>query len=388
MVELVVAEGARRRRRRTAVAGGVAATLLVLAGGVRLSQLGGSEGSLDVTTDQPDQPNISSPDSGGEGTGSGDGVATSPGSTTPDPGSPNGEASAPPGATTFAALTDDQLVVLGDAATGQVTNVLVDASTDGSQLGDDVALTPDRGAVYFVATPAEGDHAGQISIFRVLTDGSDEPVWVAAGTNPAVSPDGTYLAYVGNSSEVILRDIADTHNPRTWAAPEESEDVIRDLAFTADSKELAFVAAPPDEPGVLYLLDVLGLSSLSTGASLNDAGRLGPPDEAPAGTGWSTPDYRAGHETMVVVESCCALGAEGYDGDTSFVVIDPTTGQSPGDTPVSGGSGTVVMAKYDISGQNQLVLTADAEGQTSLYRGEAGQLQPLDQAPHYRAVDW
>jgi hypothetical protein len=45
-----------------------------------------------------------------------------------------------------------------------------------------------------VATPAEGDHAGQVSIYRVPTDGSDEPVWVAAGTNPAVSPDGTYLA--------------------------------------------------------------------------------------------------------------------------------------------------------------------------------------------------
>ena len=61
----------------------MAATLLVLGGGVRLSQLGGSEGSLDVTTEQPDQPTISSPDSGGEGTESGDEIATTPGPSTP-----------------------------------------------------------------------------------------------------------------------------------------------------------------------------------------------------------------------------------------------------------------------------------------------------------------
>jgi hypothetical protein len=285
-------------------------------------------------------------------------------------------------------LTKDQKVVLGNADTGEVTHTLVDAAADDSQLGDDVALTPDHGAVYFVATPAEGDHAGQVSIFRVAAaGGEEEPVWVAAGTNPALSPDGKYLAYVSNASEVVLREI-ETGDDRLWAAPPDSENVIRDLAFTADSKELAFVAAPSEEPGVLYLLDVLNLSSLATGASLNDAGRLGPSEEAPAGTGWSTPDYRASYETMVVVESCCALGAEGYDGDSSFVVINPTTGQSPGDTPVSGGSGTVVMAKYDISGQNQLVLTADAEGQTSLYRGEAGQLQLLDTPTRYTAVDW
>jgi hypothetical protein len=386
LVELVVAEGARRRRRRTAVAGGVAATLLVLAGGVRLSQLGGSDGNLDVTTDQPDQPDISSPDSGGEGTGSGDGVSTSPGSTTPDSAPANGEASAPPGATTFAALTRDHLVVLGNADTGEVTRVLVDTSTDGSQLGDDVALTPDRGAVYFVATPAEGDHAGESSIFRIATEGAPTPTWITNGTSLAVSADGTHLAYVRDSTEIVLREI-ETGNEQRWAGSTGDESTIQDLAFNADGTALVFTAAPPEAASILYALD---LTTLAAFASINDAQQLGPrPIDIDAGTSWSTPDTRATDGVISVVESCCALETRSYDGDSSFAFVDPASGQrSPGE-PVPGGSGKVVAATYDSSGQTQLVLTVTDDGGTySLFRRTDGQIESLDLAPQYTAVDW
>jgi dipeptidyl aminopeptidase/acylaminoacyl peptidase len=382
MVELVVAEGARRRRRRAAVAGGMAATLLVLAGGVRLSHLGGAEGSLDVKAEQPTVP---SPDSRGEGGESGDELATTPGPTDPVSTPPNSEASAPPGTTTFAGLTKDQQVVLGDAETGAVTKVLVEAPQDGSHVGPDVALSPDRRTVYYVASTA-GDAAADSEIYEVATGGGT-PTFLVTGSDPAVSPDGSSLAYVLDSTAVVLRDI-DTGQERSWASAPGSEYVIHDLTFTDDGQALAFTAAPPDEPAVLYALDLLRLSSVTAGGSLNDAGRLGPPEDAPTGTGWSTPDHRSTDHLIGVVETCCALGAGGYDGNTSFAFIDPTTAQSPESVPVTGGSGTVVMAKYDISGQHQLVLTADEAGTTSLFRGDDGQLEPLEQAPQFTAIDW
>jgi hypothetical protein len=214
----------------------------------------------------------------------------------------------------------------------------------------------------------------------VSTVTGDDPEVVATGSSPAISPDGTHLAYLHGSTQIVVRDLA-TDQEQSFTGAPAADDTVQDVAFTADSKALVFTAAPPDGPASLYYLD---LSTVATIASLNDAAQLGPAGDAPAGTHWSTPDARATDHTIGVVASCCALDA---NSDASFAFVNPDTGLQPASVPVEGVSGTVLRASYDHSGQNQLVLTVDG-GTYSLYQRQDGPLQRLDQAAQYTAVDW
>jgi hypothetical protein len=382
LVELVTAEGARRRRRRAVLAGGMAATLLVLAGGVRLAQAAGSGGDTDVKLDAPpaDEP---SPDPRGEGAGSGDELSTAPDQTDPVTTPSNTEAPTPSGTTTFAAITVDGLVVLADTdGEGAIVTELVDASADDLQLGTQVALSPDRQTVFFEATPDTGDEAGERAIYKVSTSGDGEPERIDTGTSPAVSLDG-HLAYIQGAARILVRDLDTGDEQEFRGMPGSADDTLRDVAFTSDSQALVFTAGPPDGPGTLYYLDIS--FSLYTAASLNDATAVGPTDDAPEGTDWSTPDARASDGTIAVVESCCAPV---LDSRTAFAFVEPSSDQPPADPePVDGVSGTILQATYDSAGDNQLVLAVDGETY-NLYLRQDGPLRRLDQAGAYTAIDW
>ena len=381
LVELVTAEGARRRRRRAVLAGGMAATLLVLAGGVRLAQAAGSGGDTDVKLDAP--PAGPSSDSRGEGAESDGELSTAPDQTDPVTTPSNAEAPTPSGTTTFAAITVDGLVVLADTDDdGAVVTELVDASADDLQLGTQVALSPDRQTVFFEATPSTGDEAGESAIYKVGTTAGEEPERIDTGSSPAVSLDG-HLAYIQGAARILIRDLDTGSEQELRGMPGSADDSLRDLAFTADSQALVFTAAPPDGPATLYYLDFT--FSIYSAATLNDATAVGPTDDAPEGTDWSTPDARASDGTIAVVESCCAPV---LDSGTAFAFVEPSSDQRPADPePVEGVSGTILQATYDSTGRNQLVLAVDGETY-NLYLRQDGPLRRLDQARPYTAIDW
>lgn len=388
LVELVVAEGARRRRRRAVAAASVAATLVVVGSGVSLAQNGSARRNVTVTdradteqpddSDQTDQTDISPTTT----------VTVDPdGEATPAPGSgEGGEDAAPPAATPFAAITADGRVVLGDAATGAITSVLVPTPTDGSQVNaGGVALSPDGKDVYYTRTEQDVDGEYQYSVMRVSTSGGT-PTRISRGTRPAISPDGKTLAYVRGSTQLVLRDIDTSHEQVFRGLP--SGYRLQDLSFavTDDRTYLLYTAAAGDEaPAELFKLDLLTVAAI---ASLNDAARLGPP-APPAveeGTGWSAPDVRADGR-ISVVEQCCALDANGFSSVASVAAVDVATGASETVADLEG-QATVLRAPYDHAGQAQLVLSVEDDGTYVLERRTDSGTERLDQAEPYVAVDW
>jgi hypothetical protein len=388
LVELVVAEGARRRRRRVVAAASVAATLLVVTSGVSLAQMGSTPKNLTVTeqpdTEQPDNPDRTDQTDVGPTTTV---VGTPEGEATPGPSSgEGGEGAAPPAATPFAGITADGQVVLGDAATGAPTRVLVPTPTDGSQVNaGGVALAPDAKDVYYTRTEQDEDGEYEYSVMRVSTSGGT-PERISRGTRPAISPDGTTLAYVRGSTQLVLRDI-DTGHEQAFRGLLPGYR-LQDLSFavTDDRTYLLYTAAAGDEaPAELFKLDLLTVAAI---ASLSDAARLGPP-APPAveeGTGWYAPDVRADGR-ISVVEQCCALDANSYSSAASVASVDVATGDSE---PVADleGQATVLRAPYDHAGQTQLVLSVEDDRTYVLERRSDSGTERLDQAPAYVAVDW
>jgi hypothetical protein len=396
LVECVMAEGARRRRRRAIAVASVAATFLVVTSGVSLAQMG-SSGPKDLTvTNDPEQ---QEPTDRTEGNG--DDIGTAPNGTattvTADPNAGDddeGAATAPPGATTFAAITADQKVVLGDATTGAVIRELVPAPTDGSQITGGVALSPDGKDVYFVLTEQDQDGEYQYSVMRVSASGGT-PSRISRGTRPAISPDGTMLAYVRGSTQIVLREVDTGHEETARGLPEGYR--VQDLGFVmtdtpGDGPSLLYTAAAGEgAPAQLYRLDRWTVAAPS---SLADATAVGPPSgqddpSVEEGTGWSAPDVRADGKVSVV-EQCCALEADSFNGGASVAFVDVMTGERLSAAPLStAGSATVLDAPYDQSGQTQLVLSVEDDSTYVLQRRNSdGSLEMLDQAPGYLAVDW
>jgi len=379
LVELVMAEGGRRRRRRAAAFAGGAAAVLALAGSLQLVQLRGNQENL-KTADTPTSAPAPDHQSDNE-------LSTTPGSTTTTAAGGNAgsgdEASAPPEATTFAGLTPDNRVVLGNAETGEIVKELARPTDDGGIPVCCVALSPDRRTVYYVtASRKTGTDPGDAKIYRIATTGSGTPVAVGTGWDPAISPDGKWLAYTRNSTQIVLNYMSTGQNQVMTGLPNREES-IQDLAFTADSTSLIFSAAATEAPAELYGLYL----DLSRVASLTDARQLGPPDGVPDGTGWYAPDARATDGTVGAVESCCALDAASYNADIALIAVDPGGGARRGSVPVSNVGAHILQAPYDPSGQNQLVLSVEDEAYV-LSRVSDGQLEPLDSAAEYTAIDW
>jgi WD40-like Beta Propeller Repeat len=97
-----------------------------------------------------------------------------------------------------AVTTAGALVVL-NPANGTVTRTLVPAHV----IGDEISVSP-AGLVYFVSSSGCSDEIESVPV------GGGSPTPIASGTLPAVSPDGTKLAYVTEPSTALGCNTADS----------------------------------------------------------------------------------------------------------------------------------------------------------------------------------
>ena len=164
------------------------------------------------------------------------------------------------------AVTKAGALVRLDPATGAVTQTLVPSGVT----GDEVSAA--KGTVYFTA-----EQAHQCSVESVPEAGGT-PTVIAPGGEPAVSPDGTKLAYTkwpynsdvgcaeqyagpGTSDDLIIRTLASGHTvtfPQGASTQGGLIAPISHLSWSADSSHLAVsLASIEDNEGwALNLLDV------------------------------------------------------------------------------------------------------------------------------------
>jgi hypothetical protein len=124
----------------------------------------------------------------GAGTVTATGTSTSPAGTTAagPAGTTTAAASGPARPGTLAAVTTGGAVVLLDPETGAVTRTLVSSGA----VGDAIAVSPDGKTLYY-----EFVNGCQHQIWRVPTSGGSTTEVASQGRRPALSPDGTMLAY-------------------------------------------------------------------------------------------------------------------------------------------------------------------------------------------------
>ena len=164
------------------------------------------------------------------------------------------------------AVTKAGALVRLDQATGAVTKTLVPSGVTGDE------ISAANGTVYFTT-----EQAHQCSVESVPEAGG-APTVIAPGGEPAVSPDGTKLAYTkwpynsdagceqqyagpGTSDDLIIRTLASGQTvtiPQQSSAQGELVAPISHLSWSADSSHLAVsLASIEDNEGwALNLLDV------------------------------------------------------------------------------------------------------------------------------------
>lgn len=201
--------------------------------------------------------------------------------------------------------TDGRVRVI-EAATGEQVRELLDGVRVDDPAANDLAVSPDRDHVFVVAPPDQP--GGTSEILRIPVDGGD-PESIAEGSAPAVSPDGTTLAYITYEERtdapgapepfLVLQDV--DSGERTRLAREEPFHFIPDVEWTTDGSGLVFTA------GEIHT----GLYAVDRGAdSLDEARRLGPDlDDDPATTSWG-PVAAFGEDRLAVVETCCDVPRE------------------------------------------------------------------------------
>ena len=198
--------------------------------------------------------------------------------------------------TSIAAVDVDGRAVLLDPTTGQVRRVLLDGITVDDPADNGIAVTPDRSTVFVVRPTQSGPND---EIVQISAAGG-EPHLTIAGQSPAVSPDGSTLAYVHNvassgpgqpSPTLRLRDLA-TGTERELAGGDFY--AIHDLTWMPDSHRIAFTAGEIEQGVHVVSRDA---------ASLTEARRLGPDNLDASWNDVAT----LGDETLAVVERCCSI---------------------------------------------------------------------------------
>lgn len=149
----------------------------------------------------------------------------------------------------------DQLVAVGDdgvlavvhSGTGDRLVELAHGAAPGSHKRSirGVSVSPEGDTAWF---DTRGRRPGSGRIYQVPTDGSAEPVQVASGTYPAVSPSGSQLAFVGEGAVVVHGIVTD--EALSW--PQTGR--ITDLAWTTDGTGLLWVRNRTE----LVWLDIAG----------------------------------------------------------------------------------------------------------------------------------
>lgn len=226
-----------------------------------------------------------------------DGTTTTEGTTT--------TTSAPSGAVpdeVAAVLGDGRLVIL-DSDSGEIRRTLLEGIEVDDPTKNGIAMSPGGDRV-FVVRP-ESPQAGGHELVAVPAEGG-QPEVVAQGRAPAVSPDGTTLAYVEvevpeeqrarPEPGIVLRDL-DTGDERRLVREQERQfHFIVETEWTADGEELAFIAGEIQTS--LYVVD-------AGAESLDGARRLGPEDRDEAAAWRATAPFDG--ERLAVVETCCEI---------------------------------------------------------------------------------
>jgi hypothetical protein len=345
--EAVVAEGRRRRRNRHRVAAaGIAVVAVIATAGVALA----------LDRDEPQRVEIVD-----------ESTTTAPQSASTTTSTPAAEPAA-----RFAAITTRGHVVMADATTGEVVTTLAFLTDLGVEccFSGDVALAPD-GTVYVAASMPDGSS----SIWRLAPGGGAAPVFHVEGNAIAVSPDGAAIARATSDPAKVTVEAAGGAALLTWRPDDEnSPQYVRSLAWSSDGRFVMVEAAYLDGESWVYALDV------ETG----DARLVGPVRGAPDGTGWYGPDGRGTGGLISVVESCCSLDADSFDGGSRLLVVDPATGGVVDDLPIDRPFSAVA---HDAGGTRQLALSFE-EGGNVLYRRVGDRFEPIPTAEEFTAIDW
>jgi hypothetical protein len=158
----------------------------------------------------------------------------------PAPAAPSGQGSTPvasaePG---IVAVTARGALVVLSSSTGAVIRTLVPGGTSGALLGDEIAVSPDGSTVYFVGLQ---DCAPEIE--SVPADGGS-PVDIAPGTYPAISPDGSRLAF----ADVAGPDpaLADVGCPEPDVSQQLAQDYSLVVRTVGTSSQTVYPMAPDD----------------------------------------------------------------------------------------------------------------------------------------------
>lgn len=192
------------------------------------------------------------------------------------------ESAAPGGRPGIVAVTTGGVVEVLDPETLDATRLL---TGNLNAVGDQVSVTPDGKSVYFAAKQSCTSY-----IMRVPADGSAKPARLASGVLPAVSPDGTKLAFIrepfsggpgprvsyvcggsgGAMSQLVIMDIATgaTSSRPIGILP------VSHVSWAADSDSLLLSAGPVDQAGRrVWALDTV-LASGTNASGTNASGTV------------------------------------------------------------------------------------------------------------------
>ncbi len=108
-----------------------------------------------------------------------------------------------------------------------------------------LAYAPDGSAVYFTLIPQHPKRLFSLRLMR-LNVGNGNQTFIADGAQPALSNDGTQLAYGGSPSGLAVRDLA-TGQTRSIRLPQlgAAADLLNaTIAWLGDGSEIAIIPAP------------------------------------------------------------------------------------------------------------------------------------------------
>ncbi len=241
-----------------------------------------------------------------------------------------------------------------------------------------------RGIVYFdqgVAPPV-GIPFEQIRSVPLL--GGPATV-VANGRDPTISPNGSLLAYVTDSSpEAIAVLDLDTGATKRWASSSVGPDITQ-LSWSTDSRFLAFTAVIPSSDRRTESLGNWALDVTAASGSLGTASRirlplcpipdLWAPYGASRAMAWV--GYLSPHEG---IGACQQFGPSPQSGRIQLDLVDPTDGRLVARLPSLRGelgvanafAGTESTVSIDASGR-YLAVGEAGTGTGALYRWSIGQ---------------
>jgi WD40-like Beta Propeller Repeat len=286
--ETVRARGNRRRRRRAIVSGLLAFALGAAGGGTAYASLARPAGGM-------------------------------PAGVYPGPAAAAGGAQA--GRPGIVAVTQAGAVVMLDPVTGRASRVLVASGA----VGDAVSVSPGGSAVYFTV------RKGCADVIESVPVAGGTPRAVTTGVLPAVSPDGSRLAFArepargggtpidylkgcrlpditGTQLEVVVRDLATGQEriyPGSPASPSALPYPVSRLSWAPDGRRLLVSAGPSqdNEGWRLVVMDVAKAKSYLPSPGAAAVPLAGPPDAAGSyyNQGVFLPDGN-----MFVNRVCCA----------------------------------------------------------------------------------